>query len=126
MHEMHESFDRFSIGTMAQLYSRSGRYLGSVTQRILSDEYVAFDASVAGARAYFNVYFCKIQPNVVATVQRRKMRNFEGYTRIAIVIIPSEEEYERMLEKWNDNTLRDTSISLLELKGAYCEVYNSA
>lgn len=47
------------------------------------------------------------------------MRNFEGFTRIAIVIIPTEEEYERMLEKWNDNTLRDTSISLLELKGAY-------
>lgn len=47
------------------------------------------------------------------------MRNFEGYTRIAIVIIPNEDEYDRMLEKWNDNTLRDSSIPLLELKGAY-------
>lgn len=59
------------------------------------------------------------QPNVIAPIQRRKMRNFEGYTRIAIVIIPNEEEYERMLEKWNDNAFRETSISLLELKGGF-------
>lgn len=47
------------------------------------------------------------------------MRNFESFTRLAVVILPSEEEYTKLLEKWDENPLRDSTVSLLELKGKF-------
>ncbi|KFM69215.1 Heterogeneous nuclear ribonucleoprotein U-like protein 1, partial [Stegodyphus mimosarum] len=39
------------------------------------------------------------QTNVYPTAQRRKMRNFEGFKRIAVVVVPTEEEYKRRCDK---------------------------
>lgn len=53
------------------------------------------------------------------------MRNFESFTRLAVVILPSEEEYTKLLEKWDENPFRDTTVSLLELKGKFKIFKNS-
>ncbi|CAL1261481.1 unnamed protein product [Larinioides sclopetarius] len=39
------------------------------------------------------------QTNVYPTAQRRKMRNFEGFKRIAVVVVPTEAEYRRRCDK---------------------------
>lgn len=39
------------------------------------------------------------QTNVYPTAQRRKMRNFDGFKRIAVVVVPTEAEYKRRCDK---------------------------
>lgn len=49
--------------------------------------------------------------------QRGKARAFEGFKRWAVVTLPSESDYEEYVKKLEENPIRDTPLSVLELKG---------
>lgn len=51
-----------------------------------------------------------------STVQRRKARAFDGFKRLAVVTIPSESDYDEYVKKLEENPIRDTASSVLELK----------
>ncbi|XP_077993503.1 uncharacterized protein LOC144447377 isoform X2 [Glandiceps talaboti] len=47
------------------------------------------------------------QTNVYASIQRRKMRPFEGFQRKAIVVVPSDEEFKRRCDKQKEEDTQD-------------------
>uniref|UniRef100_W8AEX7 Protein encore n=1 Tax=Ceratitis capitata TaxID=7213 RepID=W8AEX7_CERCA len=57
------------------------------------------------------------QTNVYASAQRRKMKGFGDFKRIAVVCIPNEDELKRRntekTEKGNDNTIRESTLNNL-------------
>lgn len=59
-----------------------------------------------------------MQTNVYPSVQRRKMKNFCGYQRQAVVIVPSEEEFKsRTIMHKSIEGKEITDSMLLEMKG---------
>lgn len=63
--------------------------------------------------------------NVYSSAQRRKMRNFYGYQRKAIVVIPTDEEYNQRLSNAVKGNASESNLT--EMKGIYCtcNVYDS-
>jgi len=55
--------------------------------------------------------------NIYSSVQRRKMRNFCGYQRKAIVVIPTDEEYNQRLSNAIEGNASE--YNLTEMKGCY-------
>lgn len=59
------------------------------------------------------------QTNVYPSAQKRKMRNFGGFIRRAIVIVPTDEEFQRRCEKREAEEGKDIPDSaVLEMKGS--------
>lgn len=56
------------------------------------------------------------QTNVYPSIQRRKMRSFEGFKRRAVVLVVSDEEQSKRLEKQEEDQ-KDCSDKLLDMKG---------
>ena len=64
------------------------------------------------------IFFHFLQNNVYLTAQKRKMRHFQGFQRKAIVVIPSDEEFQNRLNKPDYieiKTVPDNTIQ--EMKG---------
>ncbi|XP_043238720.1 heterogeneous nuclear ribonucleoprotein U-like protein 1 isoform X1 [Amphibalanus amphitrite] len=60
------------------------------------------------------------QTNVYQSAQRRKMRNFAGFKRRAVVIVPTDEEFKRRIEKRTSEEGKDVPDSaVLEMKAAF-------
>uniref|UniRef100_A0A0A9XC80 Heterogeneous nuclear ribonucleoprotein U-like protein 1 n=1 Tax=Lygus hesperus TaxID=30085 RepID=A0A0A9XC80_LYGHE len=60
------------------------------------------------------------QTNVYPAAQRRKMRNFEGFTRKAVVIVPTDEEFKSRVEKQAKEEKKDVPESaVLEMKANF-------
>jgi len=58
------------------------------------------------------------QTNVYPSAQRRKMRGFEGFVRRAVVVVPTDEEFKRRVEKREKLEGKDVPDSaVLEMKG---------
>jgi len=58
------------------------------------------------------------QTNVYPSAQRRKMRAFEGFIRRAVVVVPTDEEFKRRVEKREKQEGKDVPDSaVLEMKG---------
>ena len=58
------------------------------------------------------------QTNVFANAQKRKVRPFEGMTRKAIVIVPSEEDYKARIEAQEKAQCKDVpDNAVMEMKG---------
>ena len=57
------------------------------------------------------------QNNVYATAQKRKMRHFNGFQRKAIVIIPSDEEFQARSSKPEYVESKCPDHSIQEMKG---------
>lgn len=57
--------------------------------------------------------------NIYSSVQRRKMRNFCGYQRKAVVVIPTDEEYNQRLSMHNAIERNVSESDLTEMKGIY-------
>jgi len=58
------------------------------------------------------------QTNVYPSAQRRKMRPFEGFQRRAVVIVPTDDEFQRRCEqreKVEGKEIPDSAV--LEMKG---------
>ncbi|XP_018340568.1 PREDICTED: heterogeneous nuclear ribonucleoprotein U isoform X1 [Trachymyrmex septentrionalis] len=64
-------------------------------------------------------YILDQKSNIYSSVQRRKMRNFCGYQRKAIVVIPADEEYNQRLSM--HNTIEGNSLvsNLTEMKANF-------
>lgn len=59
------------------------------------------------------------QTNVYPSAQKRKMRNFGGFVRRAIVIVPTDEEFQRRCAKREAEEGKDIPDSaVLEMKGS--------
>lgn len=58
------------------------------------------------------------QNNVYLTAQKRKMRHFQGFQRKAIVIVPSEEEFQTRSTKPEYVENKSTESTIQEMKGA--------
>ncbi|XP_011689250.1 PREDICTED: heterogeneous nuclear ribonucleoprotein U isoform X2 [Wasmannia auropunctata] len=72
---------------------------------------------VAGGRR--RNYILDQKNNIYSSVQRRKMRNFCGYQRKAIVVIPMDEEYNQRLSMQNTNEENSSESNLTEMKGNF-------
>ncbi|XP_067007718.2 heterogeneous nuclear ribonucleoprotein U-like protein 1 [Anabrus simplex] len=60
------------------------------------------------------------QTNVYPSAQRRKMRGFEGFVRRAVVIVPTEEEFKKRIEKQEKVEGKDVPDSaVLEMKANF-------
>ncbi|KAL1124634.1 hypothetical protein AAG570_001258 [Ranatra chinensis] len=60
------------------------------------------------------------QTNVYPAAQRRKMRNFEGFIRKAVVIVPTDEEFKRRVEKRELEEGKDVPDSaVMEMKANF-------
>ncbi|XP_037091309.1 heterogeneous nuclear ribonucleoprotein U-like protein 1, partial [Pollicipes pollicipes] len=60
------------------------------------------------------------QTNVYQSAQRRKMRNFAGFKRRAVVIVPTDEEFKKRIEKRTSEEGKDVPDSaVLEMKAAF-------
>jgi len=60
------------------------------------------------------------QTNVFANAQKRKVRPFEGMTRKAIVIVPSEEDYKARIEAQEKAECKDVpDNAVMEMKANY-------
>lgn len=58
------------------------------------------------------------QTNVIASAQRRKMRGFGDFKRLAVIIIPEDEEYKRRVDKNKETNIYTVSESTEnEMKG---------
>lgn len=58
------------------------------------------------------------QTNVLASAQRRKMKGFGDFKRIAVVVIPDDVTYKERQEKHTGDAKHNTSdYSLNEMKG---------
>lgn len=68
-------------------------------------------------KQYCMIYMQK--SNVYSSAQRRKMRNFYGYQRKAIVVIPTDEEYNKRLSTHNALEGNASESNLTEMKGNY-------
>lgn len=71
----------------------------------------------------FLTCFNFFQNNVYLTAQRRKMRHFQGFQRKAVVIVPSDEEFQTRTTKpeYVENKCNDSTVQ--EMKGVlncYC------
>ncbi|KAK9511011.1 hypothetical protein O3M35_005666 [Rhynocoris fuscipes] len=61
------------------------------------------------------------QTNVYPAAQRRKMRNFEGFTRKAVVIVPTEEEFKTRTQKQAQEEKKDVpENAVMEMKANFC------
>lgn len=61
-----------------------------------------------------------LQKNVYSSVQRRKMRVFHGYHRKAVVVVPTDEEFNQRLSTHETFEGKSTSDSkIMEMKGIY-------
>lgn len=71
------------------------------------------------------IYMYMQKNNIYSSVQRRKMRNFCGYQRKAVVIIPTDEEYSQRLSMHNAIEGNASESNLTEMKGTYyiCNIY---
>lgn len=70
------------------------------------------------------VFLNIIQINAYPSGQRRKMKNFSGYQRKAVVIVSSEEEYKsRGIKQKPIDGKEVTDSMLLEIKGFYYSFY---
>lgn len=56
------------------------------------------------------------QTNIYPTIQRRKMRSFEGFKRRAVVVVVSDEEQSNRLKKQKEEGIETTEGKLLEMK----------
>lgn len=70
---------------------------------------------------YFERYFFALmqKSNVYSSVQRRKMRNFCGYQRKAVVVVPTDEEYKQRLSTHGAIEGSASESNIMEMKGAY-------
>ncbi|CAH1388664.1 unnamed protein product [Nezara viridula] len=60
------------------------------------------------------------QTNVYPAAQRRKMRNFEGFTRKAVVIVPTDEEFKRRVNEREQLEGKDVPDSaVMEMKANF-------
>ena len=60
------------------------------------------------------------QTNVYPSVQRRKMKNFSGYQRKALVLVPSDEEYKLRVAKFKPTEGKElTDTVLMEMKANF-------
>ncbi|KAK7792564.1 hypothetical protein R5R35_008661 [Gryllus longicercus] len=60
------------------------------------------------------------QTNVYPSAQRRKMRGFEGFVRRAVVVVPTDEEFKRRIEKREKLEGKDVPDSaVLEMKANF-------
>lgn len=60
------------------------------------------------------------QTNVYQSAQRRKMRNFVGFKRRALVLVPTDEEFKKRIEKRTSEEGKDVPDSaVLEMKAAF-------
>ncbi|XP_014282216.1 heterogeneous nuclear ribonucleoprotein U-like protein 1 isoform X2 [Halyomorpha halys] len=60
------------------------------------------------------------QTNVYPAAQRRKMRNFEGFTRKAVVIVPTDEEFKRRVNEREELEGKDVPDSaVMEMKANF-------
>ena len=64
-------------------------------------------------------YIYSQKNNIYSSAQRRKMRNFCGYQRKAVVIIPTNEEYTQRLSTHNTIEGKTSESDLTEMKGTY-------
>lgn len=58
-----------------------------------------------------------------SSVQRRKMRNFCGYQRKAIVVIPADEEYKQRLSTYSAIDGSASESNIMEMKGIDDNIY---
>lgn len=56
-----------------------------------------------------------IQANVLASAQRRKMKGYGDFKRIAAVIIPDDAAFKERSEKQTEKTVSDNALN--EMKG---------
>ncbi|XP_020294634.1 heterogeneous nuclear ribonucleoprotein U isoform X2 [Pseudomyrmex gracilis] len=78
----------------------------------------ALDQLIDVASSRRRNYILEQKSNVYFSVQRRKMRNFCGYQRKAVVVIPTDEEYKQRLST-HDAIERNTSSNIDELKANF-------
>ncbi|XP_024877500.1 heterogeneous nuclear ribonucleoprotein U-like protein 1 [Temnothorax curvispinosus] len=64
-------------------------------------------------------YILDQKSNVYSSVQRRKMRNFCGYQRKAVVVIPTDEEYNQRLSTHNAIEGNASESNLAEMKAMF-------
>lgn len=65
-----------------------------------------------------NLIYLHMQTNVIASAQRRKMRGFGDFKRLAVIIIPEDEEYKRRVDKNKETNVYTVSESTEnEMKG---------
>lgn len=57
------------------------------------------------------------QPNVLASAQRRKMKGYGDFKRIAAVIIPDDAAYKERCEKQTEKTVSENALN--EMKGNF-------
>lgn len=93
---------------MAKLYSGSSPYF--IFEFLVSSFF--FLDSILNKPWLFQV-------NVNSTVQRRKARAFDGFKRSAVVTVPSESDFEEYVKKLEENPIRDTPLTILELKSTW-------
>ncbi|XP_011637042.1 heterogeneous nuclear ribonucleoprotein U isoform X1 [Pogonomyrmex barbatus] len=72
---------------------------------------------IAGGRR--RNYILDQKSNIYSSVQRRKMRNFYGYQRKAVVVVPADEEYNQRLSMYNANGGNVSESNLTELKANF-------
>lgn len=65
------------------------------------------------------------QANVYGSAQRRKMRNFYGFYRKAVVLVPADEEFKQRINKCQEESsgLEIKESSILEYKGYINNMY---
>ena len=63
-------------------------------------------------------FITRCQTNVYPSARRRKMRPFEGFTGKAIVVVPTDEEFQKRIEKRTKEEGKDVpEHAVLEMKG---------
>ncbi|XP_011156492.1 heterogeneous nuclear ribonucleoprotein U isoform X2 [Solenopsis invicta] len=73
--------------------------------------------NVAGGRR--RNYILDQKSNIYSSVQRRKMRNFCGYQRKAIIVLPTNEEYNQRLSTHNAIEGKVSESKLMEMKANF-------
>lgn len=65
----------------------------------------------------FLKYICdfETQTNVLASAQRRKMKGYGDFKRIAAVIIPDDDTYKERYDKQTEKTVSENALN--EMKG---------
>lgn len=59
-----------------------------------------------------------MQTNVYPSAQRRKMKSFDKYKRIAVVIVPTDQEFRNRIAKREKEEGKDVpDAAVLEMKG---------
>ena len=62
-------------------------------------------------------YILDQQANVYGSAQKRKMRNFYGFHRKAVVMVPSDEEFKARIAKRKESGDEIRESTILEVKG---------